>query len=156
MLLENLDIDCTRNNDFSLTPNSNSNDFIRECQKISINSDDKPLFDQDEHFYTQINSQYYDIIEFNRIRHNKEASFNLIHTNLASITKHHDDLQLTSSLLKTKFDVIGITEHKIIKGITTPISNIDIPGYQLFVFDCSDTSHGGTGFYVKNTVVFTR
>ena len=134
-------IDCAKNNEFSLTLNSNNNDFIRECQKISINSDDKPLLDQDEHFYTQINSQYYDISEFNWISHNKEASFSLIHTNLASITKHHDDLQLTLSLLKTKFDVIGITEHKIKKEFNTPISDIDIPGYQPFVFDCSDTSH---------------
>ena len=71
--------------------------------------------------------------EFNRISQNKEASFNLIHTNLASIAKHHDDLQVTTlSLLKTKFDVIGITEHKINKEINTPISNIDIPGYQPF------------------------
>ena len=37
LLLDNLGIDCTRNNEFSLTPNSNSNDFIRGCQKISIN-----------------------------------------------------------------------------------------------------------------------
>ena len=153
MLLENLGIDYTKVDEFSLTPNS-YNDFIRECQELSINSDDKPLLDQDDNFYTQINSQYYDISEFNQINHNKEASFNLIHTNLASIAKHHDDLQLTLSLLKTKFDVIGITEHKIKKD--TQISNIDIPGYQPFVFDCSDTSHGGTGFYIKNSIVFNR
>ena len=153
MLLENLGIDYTKVDEFSLTPNS-YNDFIRECQELSINSDDKPLLDQEDNFYTQINSQYYDISEFNQINHNKEASFNLIHTNLASIAKHHDDLQLTLSLLKTKFDVIGITEHKIKKD--TQISNIDIPGYQPFVFDCSDTSHGGTGFYIKNSIVFNR
>ena len=74
-------------------------------------------------FIHNFNSQYYDISEFNQINHNKEASFNLIHTNLASIAKHHDDLQLTLSLLKTKFDVIGITEHKIKKDMQ--ISNIE-------------------------------
>ena len=83
-----------------------------------------------------MNSRCY---EFNRISH-KEFSFNLIHTNLASIAKH----QLTLSLLKTKFDIIGITENKIRKVNDSPVSNIDIPGYQP---DCSDTSHGSTGFY---------
>ena len=83
-----------------------------------------PLLDQDEHFYTQINSQYYDISEFNRISHNKEASFSLIHTNLASITKHHDDLQLTLSLLKTKFDVIGVLLSIKLKKSLTPQSRI--------------------------------
>ena len=68
LLLENLGIDCTKVDELSLTPNS-YNDFIRECQNLSINSDD---------FYTHFNSQYYDISEFNRINHNKEASFNLI------------------------------------------------------------------------------
>ena len=53
-------------------------------------------------------------------------------------------------------DVIGITEHKIIKEINIPIANIDIPGYQPFVFDCSDTFHGGTGFYIKNTVIYNK
>ena len=60
LLLENLGNDCTKVDELSLTPNS-YNDFIRECQKLSINSDDKPLLDQDDNFYTQINSQYYDI-----------------------------------------------------------------------------------------------
>ena len=36
------------------------------------------------------------------------------------------------------------------------ISNIDIPGYQPFVFDCSETTHGGTGFYIKNSIVFNK
>ena len=64
-----------------------------ECQNLSINSEYKPLIDQDNHFYTQINLHYYDILEFNQINHNMESSFNLIHTNLASIYKHHDNLQ---------------------------------------------------------------
>ena len=98
LILVNLGADSTINNTLSLIPNSD-NDFISECQKISINSE-IPLLDQDDNFYTQINSQYYNISEINKIKHNKEASFNLIHTNLASIAKHHDNLQLTSSLLK--------------------------------------------------------
>ena len=32
----------------------------------------------------------------------------------------------------------------------------DIPGYQPFVFDCSNTTHGGTGFYIKNSIVFNK
>ena len=29
--------------------------------------------------------------------------------------------------------------------------NIDIPGYKPFIFDYTETSHGGTGFYVKDS-----
>ena len=83
--------------DFSIIPNATSNAFTRECQKFSINSQSKPLIDEDESFYTQINSQYYDILEFNQIKRNMDSSFNLIHTNSASISKHHDGFFIQSN-----------------------------------------------------------
>ena len=56
----------------------------------------------------------------------------------------------TLSLFKFKFHIIGITEHKI-KG-DIPISNIEIPGYH-DDHDASSTTHGGTGFYIKNSCI---
>ena len=50
-----------------------------------------------------------------------------------------------------KFDIIGISEHKIRKGSTSKY-NIDIPGYQSFIFQPIESSHGGTGFYLKNNI----
>ena len=44
--------------------------------------------------------------------------------------------------------IIAITEHKIRKGVDTLV-NIDVPGYKPFIFDATETSHGGTGFYVE-------
>ena len=52
--------------------------------------------------------------------------------------------------------MIGITEHKIQKENIASTSNIEIPGFHPFIFDCSDTTHGGTGFYVKNSIVYNR
>ena len=49
-----------------------------------------------------------------------------------------------------------ITEHKIQQGNVACILNIDIPGFHPFVFDCSDTTHGGTGLYTKNSIVFNK
>ena len=82
--------------------------------------------------------------------------FSLLHANLASINKHVDDLVYTISQIKTEFDVIGITEHKIQNGNSTPISNVDITGYHPFIFDPTSTTHGGTGFYVKSSRVFNK
>ena len=122
----------------------------------NLSNSENILQDQEDKLYTQINFQYYDISELNQIYHNHNLSFKLLHTNLASILKHCDDLQLTLSLLKTKFDIIGISEHKIQKGNDASISNIDIPGFHPFVFDCSDTTHGGTGLYIKNSIVYNK
>ena len=56
-----------------------------------------------------------DIDDINTIKADPTSSFNIIHTNIASIDKHFDELSLTLSLLDVKFDLIGITEHKIKK-----------------------------------------
>ena len=73
-----------------------------------------------------------------------------LHTNIASLGKHIDELMLTLSLLKNEFHIIAITEHKIRRGVNT-IVNIDIPGYKPFIFDYTETRHGETGFYVKDS-----
>ena len=86
LLLVNLGIDCNSYPNLSFISRS-SNDFITDCHLVN-NPSDKILNGHDDEFYTQINSQYYDISEINQIKHNREFSFNLLHTNLASISKH--------------------------------------------------------------------
>ena len=34
--------------------------------------------------------------------------------------------------------------------------NIGIPGFHPLVYDCSDTTHGGTGFYIINCIVYNK
>ena len=34
---------------------------------------------------------------------------------------------------------------------TFPANNIDIPGYEEFKFEPTGTTHGGTGFYIKES-----
>ena len=54
---------------------------------------------------------------------------------------------------KYKFNIIGISEHKIKKdkdnNIKLPSNNIDMTGYDPFIFEPTETTHGGTGFYIK-------
>ena len=86
-----------------------------------------------------------DIHQFNQIKPDPISSLGLIHTNLASIGKHFDDLNLVLSLLKFDFHIIGISEHKIQKeNDDNSFSNINLEGYHPFVFDPTETSHGGT------------
>ena len=96
-----------------------------------------------------VNSKYYDIKKFNKIRFDKKSKFGLFHVNIASLNAHVDDLRTVLSRLNFDFDVIGISEHKIRKN-TTPSNNIDIPGYDEFKFEPTETTHGGAGFYMKN------
>ena len=101
-----------------------------------------------------INSPYYDEKKFNSLKHDIPSSFSLFHANIASLNKHIDDLRLILSRLKHKFDVIGISEHKIRKD-TVPSNNITIPGYNEFIFEPTETTHGGTGFYIRDNIDYT-
>ena len=62
---------------------------------------------------------------------------------------HIDDLRSVLSRLKLSFDIIGISEHKITKN-SSPSNNVDILGYDEFKFVPTETSFGGTGFYIKS------
>ena len=122
--------------------------FVKQCKEIDnqLNSDND---ENDEIFSSVVNSQYYDIKKFNALKPDKQSSFSLMHVNIASLNAHIDDLRTVLSRLKHSFDVIGISEHKITKD-SLPSNNIEIPGYNEFEFEPTCTSHGGTGFYIKN------
>ena len=62
------------------------------------------------------------------------------------------DLEQILSLMKIDFQIIGITEHKI-KDLT-PISNVKLAGYHEFIYTPTQTSHGGSGFYIRDSLAF--
>jgi exonuclease III len=122
--------------------------FIHECESIDkqLSSDDD---NNDEFVTSTVNSKYYNVSNFNKIKVDKKSSFSLIHVNIASLNKHFDDLHELLSRLKIDFDVIGISEHKIGKD-SRPSNNISLLGYDEFIFEPTGTTHGGAGFYIKN------
>ena len=133
----------------TMTP-SQLRKFIKECEsiekQISCHDDDA-----DESLTATVNSKYYNINNFNSIKFDKSSSFGLFHVNIASLSKHFDDLHELLCRLKFDFDVIGISEHKISKN-AIPSNNIKLPGYDEFIFEPTGTTHGGAGFYIKNGI----
>ena len=152
-----------------LTNNSNYNPKnLSEDVNMFISDEDKKIFNQcdsieellnnDEHkseeninLQTQVNSKYYDIKQLNSLKIDLPSSFSLFHVNIASLDKHIDDLKLILSLIERKFDILGISEHKIRKN-SLPSNNIKIPGYKDFIFEPTEIACGGTGFYIKDNL----
>ena len=64
-------------------------------------------FNNSDHLVS-IDSKYHDINDFNKFNINKNSSFATLHLNIASLSKHFDDLQNFLFLLKHSFDIIGI------------------------------------------------
>ena len=91
-----------------LQPDESFKKFINACQNIIYNNDDD---ENEDNIFTHVNSKYYDLPDINNL--SIESSLGIIHTNLASLYKYHDDLEQILSLMKNEFQIIGITEHKI-------------------------------------------
>ena len=96
---------------------------------------------------------YYGLHDINNLN-NDSSSLGILHTNLASLNKYHDDLEQILSLMKVDFQIIGITERKIKE--VTPISNIKLAGYHEFIYTPTQTSHGGSGFYIRDSLAFKK
>ena len=90
---------------------ADANDFVLQCDSIqnSINSEN----DDEDILSTHVNSKYYDVNQSNSLKTDIPSSFGLFHVNIASLNLHIDDLKQILTLLNYKFDIIGISEHKI-------------------------------------------
>ena len=138
----------------NIFPDPNIRLFVDNCAKV-ISHDNEFSSDDLDNIYSDISSKYYDVHDMNRLKLNSNGALNLCHLNIASLSKHFDDLHQTLSSLKKKFDIIGVSEHKLHKH-HLPILNSDLEGYRPFIFDSSVTSHGGTGFYISNTITYKK
>ena len=134
IFIENLRLTKNVREDLNIIPQNQFKEFLDECnnifKKILENVDKKDLQD----FPNPVNFKYHGIHQFNQIKPDPISSLGLIQTNLASIGKHFDDLNLVLSLLKFDFHIIGISEHKIQKkNDDNSFSNINLEGYHPFV-----------------------
>ena len=155
IFIENIRTNYIGSGDLQALPDESLNDFFTECNEMSNNLTELSEKNEIVELGNLINSSYHSINSINQIKPDPFTSFGILHTNLASINLHFDDLQLIMTLLKTEFHVIGITEHKIQKD-SPPTSNIELQGYKPFHYDYTETSHGGTGFYIKESISFNE
>ena len=121
--------------------------FVKQCDDIK-DYVTKSNESENDQLTSSINSSYYDIKKFNKIKMDRNSSLGMIHANIASLNSHIDDLRDLLARLDFTFDVIGISEHKIKKD-RQPSNNINLVGYNEFIFEPSGTACGGTGFYIN-------
>ena len=122
---------------FSQLPDINldlSVDQVKTSDNIKLRPDENIMYTDDDdghedNIYTHINSKYYDLHDINNLS-NESSSLGILHTNLASLEKYHDDLEQIISLMKIDFQIIGITEQKI----KNTMSNIKLAGYHECIY----------------------
>ena len=105
------------------------------------------LLDQINSEETNFDCKYYTPSEFNVLNSPCETSTSFFHLNIASIGYHFDELQLLLSLIKRKFDFIGITETKLLKHKPN-ITPIQLEEYH--IEHCpTESSKGGALLYIS-------
>ena len=127
-------------------------DFLKNVPNFNIKSlvDSLPgeNYAKDEFIYETIESRYYQPIEFKVDKFGKNK-FSIAHMNISSLTLHIDELRTLLKLLDSSFDVIAITETRLL--CQDPTVDIAIQGYD-FPHTVTHTSKGGSGFYIKSTL----
>ena len=132
--------------------------LLSDLNKVvtSINSDE---IDDELEFQFQAHScSYVDCNEFNSIVSKSPSNLSAFHLNIASLSKHFDELGDLLALLNCKFSVIGISETKSLTDSETksPLEtdkDFAIPGYKKF-FTPTESAKGGVALYVSLEFVY--
>ena len=96
-------------------------------------------------FFANVGCKYVDLNSFDIFKDDNKT-FSIIHLNIASLEKHKDELEKVLSMLNFKFDLIGISETKIKKGID-PNFNVEIKGYK-HLSTLTESDKGGVIIYI--------
>ena len=111
---------------------SNDNiDFVAgNCPSFSIKSllDQMPgkKIDTDQFMSNNILSKYYTTSEFLSAKFFNKT-FSVFHLNISSLQKHIDELRTMLKCTNSNFDIICISETRLLNEV--PLSNIQIDGY---------------------------
>ena len=110
LMFNEIKLDKKLSDDINIINSIKVKDFISQCESIK----ESIYSDEDEFHSTQVNSKYYDIDQL-KLLPDLPSSFGLFHINIASLNKHIDNLKFILSRLNFNVDIIGISEHKILK-----------------------------------------
>ena len=85
--------------------------------------------------------------EFNNLETTK-TQLSLMHLNISSLQYHFEELDDLLNTSKTKFNLVGITESRVKKGIS-PLSNINLQNYKI-EHTLTESEKGGSLLYISS------
>ena len=99
-----------------------------------------------------VNCKYYDANDFSNLDSGSN-NFSLFHLNIASLSKHFDELKALLGKLDHGFNIIGITETGFQNNI--PLINCDLPGYN-YAHTSTKGVKGGALLYISDNLQYTE
>ena len=122
---------------------------FKHLDKLNINLDSNNSNDE------LLNFEYYQIDDFIKMKQSLDTNIlSLLHSNIRSFNKNIDSFADLLSLLKFKFDIIGLSETW-----NTNLNNLcdySINGYHPFESLHGSSQNSGVGLFIKDTLDFSR
>ena len=131
--------------DKSTDSNSNNNNNLKEFFNTINIENLENIGDKNDTDKTNLNCKYFDYDNFKFEKEEKKLS--IFHMNIASLAKHKEEFETALQILNYKFDIIGLTETKIVKN-SPPIYDTSLQGYKCY-YTPTEASKGGTVLYVN-------
>ena len=100
----------------------------------------------DQSMSNTIRSKYYTTSDFLSAKLSNK-NFDIFHLNISSLQKHIDELRSLHTCTNSNFDVICISETRLLNEVR--LSNIQIDGYD-FIHTPTLTQCGGSGYVYQN------
>ena len=85
---------------------------------------------------------------------NKKSSLSLFHINACSLSKNFENLEYLFKTTNTNFDIIAISETRILKNIKI-LKNINILNFS-YEFTPTESTTGGTLLYIVDHLAYLR
>ena len=137
----NSDVYISKNSSLSLKPSSDLFLVFNQFNNSSPEQKSDPE--------NVVNSNYYDIDQLQTLKFSeKNKSLSLFHINACSLNKNFDDLQHLLKCTNKVFDIVAVSETRIMKK-TSLTSNISLNNYS-FEFTPTESTAGGTLLYIAN------
>ena len=126
----------------------NLNFKISKTEKKMVSFLSKTIFESNDPTIKNSQCKYYSAEDFCSKSFDTNKYFSIFHLNIHSLQYHKNDLDTLLDLLKVKFDIIAISETKLLKDVA-PVQDIDLPNYEK-EYTPTEASKGGTLLYISN------
>ena len=105
----------------------------------------------DNEFDQPLTCSYFSCEDFVNAKIEAAKNFSILHLNIHSIQKHVEELRVLLQALNFKFDIIAISESKL---MCEPQIKINLPGYHSPHSKYTEAEKGGTILYISNELTF--
>ncbi len=133
---------------------------LLKFNKLKLKENDL-LFDNDIDNYAKFHTDfdYFTSHNFHKLSKSSKPyegnRFSLLHTNIQSLLKNKDSLELLCNELDHNFDAIAVTETWHNNSNKHNFENLVIPGFQNYIGQISQTKCGGSGFFLSECLKVT-